>query len=157
MFNSSSRTLLVALAGAGSAAMLAGAFAFQYVGGLAPCQLCLWQRWPHAAAVVIMVLALALPGRLLPLLGLLAALATAGIGGFHVGVEQGWWEGLASCTASSLGGVSVSDLLNPDVDVAAPIRCDAIAWQMFGISMAGWNMIVSLGLAAVWAMAIRRS
>lgn len=137
--------------------MLAGAFAFQYIGGLAPCQLCLWQRWPHAAAVVIMVLALALPGRLLPLLGLLAALATAGIGGFHVGVEQGWWEGLASCTASSLGGVSVSDLLNPDVDVAAPIRCDAVAWQMFGISMAGWNMIVSLSLAAVWAMAIRRS
>ena len=150
------RTQFVALAGLGSAALLAGAFAFEYIGGLAPCQLCLWQRWPHAAAVVIMGLALLLPGRLLPLLGMLAALATAGIGVFHVGVEQAWWEGLASCTAGSISGVSVSDLLNPDVTVAAPVRCDAIAWSLLGISMAGWNVIASLGLAGLWLMAARQ-
>ena len=150
------RTQFVALAGLGSAALLAGAFAFEYIGGLAPCQLCLWQRWPHAAAVAIMGLALLLPGRLLPLLGMLAAKATAGIGVFHVGVEQAWWEGLASCTAGSISGVSVSDLLNPDVTVAAPVRCDAIAWSLLGISMAGWNVIASLGLAGLWLMAARQ-
>ncbi len=89
-------------------------------------------------------------------LGALAALTTAGIGIFHVGVEQFWWEGLASCTAGSIDGISAADLLNPAVDVAAPVRCDAIAWQMFGISMAGWNAIVSLGLAGVWVAAALR-
>lgn len=146
----------MALAAGGSGLVLAGAFAFQYLGGLAPCQLCLWQRWPHAAAVLIGLLALALPGRVLPLLGALAALATAGIGAFHVGVEQKWWDGLPSCTASSLGGVSTADLLNPDVTVGAVVRCDEIAWQMFGISMAGYNVILSVLLALVWLRAVLR-
>ena len=148
---------LVLLAGLGSAAILAGAFGFQYLGGLAPCQLCLWQRWPHAAAIVIMVLALALPWRIWPLLGLLAALTTAGIGMFHVGVEYHWWEGLASCSGNSIAGLNVNDLLTPNVAIAAPIRCDAVAWSLFGISMAGWNVILSLGLAAIWGMAARKS
>jgi disulfide bond formation protein DsbB len=148
-----SRTQLVLIAGLGSAAILGGAFAFQYLGGLAPCQLCLWQRWPHAAAIGVMILALFLPGRALPFLGMLAALTTAGIGMFHVGVEYQWWEGLASCSGNSIAGLSVNDLLNPDVAIAAPIRCDAVAWSLFGISMAGWNVILSLGLAGVWAIA----
>lgn len=150
------RNQLVAMAGLGSLALLAGAFGFQYIGGLAPCQLCLWQRWPHAAAIVIMVAALALPGRILPVLGALAALTTAGVGMFHVGVEQMWWEGLASCSGNSIAGLNVSDLLNPDVAIAAPIRCDAIAWSLFGISMAGWNVILSLGLAGLWLLAARK-
>jgi disulfide bond formation protein DsbB len=91
-------------------------------------------------------------------LGALAALTTAGIGVFHVGVEQLWWEGLATCTAGSISGISTADLLNPAADVAAPVRCDEIPWAMLGISMAGWNVIVSLGLAAVWvAAALRRA
>lgn len=150
---------LVALAGAGSAALLAGAFAFQYIGGLHPCALCLWQRWPHAVAVVIALAALALPPRwraVLALAGMLAALASAGIGVFHVGVEQGWWEGLQSCTGGSVSGISAADLLNPDVQIAAPVRCDAIAWQMFGLSMAGWNVLASAALAALWALAARK-
>lgn len=150
------RNGLILLAGAGSLAMLLGAFAFQYIGGLLPCVLCLWQRWPHAAAVVLAALGIGLGGRVWPLLGALAALTTAGIAVFHVGVEQTWWEGLASCTVNALEGVSAGDLLNTDVSVGGPVRCDAIAWQMFGISMAGWNAIVSLGLAAVWLMAARR-
>jgi disulfide bond formation protein DsbB len=152
-FNTRTLTLIAAL---GSAAMLAGAFAFQYIGGMAPCQLCLWQRWPHAAAVLIGAVVLVTGWRGLAWLGALAALTTAGIGIFHVGVEQFWWEGLASCTAGSIDGISAADLLNPAVDVAAPVRCDAIAWQMFGISMAGWNAIVSLGLAGVWVAAALR-
>ena len=146
---------LIALLGSGG--LLAGAFAFQYIGGLAPCQLCLWQRWPHAAAVLIGLLVLTTGWRGLAWAGALAALTTAGIGAFHVGVEQAWWEGLASCTAGSIAGISAADLLNPAVDVAAPVRCDAIAWQMLGISMAGWNVVVSLGLAGLWvAAALRR-
>jgi disulfide bond formation protein DsbB len=143
------RTLAVVAAG-GSAALLLGAFAFQFIGGLAPCTLCLWQRWPHAAAVLIGAACLVLPGRALPLLGMLAALATAAIGGFHSGVEAGWWEGLASCSGGSLEGVAVADLLNPEADVAAPVRCDAVAWSFAGLSMAAWNMVISLGLAVLW-------
>ena len=151
------RPMLTLIAMLGSALVLAGAFAFQYIGGLAPCQLCLWQRWPHAAAVLIGMLALALGWRVLALLGAIAALTTAAIGAFHVGVEQKWWNGLASCTAGSIKGISTADLLNPDVVVAAPVRCDQIAWQLAGISMAGWNVIVSLALMAIWVMAARRT
>ena len=81
------RTSLVLLAAGGSFLLLAGAFLFQAL-GWAPCAMCLWQRWPHAAAVLIGALALALPGRLLPLLGALAAATTAGIAVFHSGVER---------------------------------------------------------------------
>lgn len=151
------RRALILFAASGSAALLAGAFWFQYVQGLLPCQLCLWQRWPHAAAVGIGVLALALGGRVLPLLGALALLVTAGIGLFHVGVEQQWWAGLESCTVNALTGVSGDDLLNFDVAVGGPVRCDVVPWQLLGISMAGWNAIASLGLALVWlAAALRR-
>lgn len=152
------RSLLILLAATGSAALLAGAFAFQYIGGLAPCQLCLWQRWPHAAAVLIGILALLAPPyqRALAALAACAALTTAGIAAFHTGVERKWWDGLASCTASSMDGVSVADLLNPNITVAAPIRCDAVAWQMLGLSMASWNMLASLALVVVWIIAARR-
>lgn len=150
------RKTLTLIATLGSAAMLAGAFAFQHIGGMAPCQLCLWQRWPHAAAVLIGVLALALGWRVLALIGAVAALTTAAIGTFHVGVEQRWWEGLASCTAGSISGISTADLLNPNVVVAAPVRCDEIAWQLLGVSMAGWNVIISLGLAGIWTLAALR-
>jgi disulfide bond formation protein DsbB len=151
------RPQLTLIATLGSVALLGGAFAFQYIGGLAPCALCLWQRWPHAAAILIGAVALATGWRGLLWLGALAALATAGIGIFHVGVEQLWWEGLATCTAGSISGISAADLLNPASDVAAPVRCDEIPWQMLGISMAGWNAIISLGLAAVWVIAARRA
>lgn len=150
-----SRPTLILLATLGSAALLSGAFAFQYIGGLAPCQLCLYQRWPHAAAILIGVVALATGWRGLAWLGVLAALATAAIGVFHVGVEQKWWEGLASCTAGSIEGISAADLLDPTKDVAAVVRCDEIAWQMLGVSMAGWNVILSLILAGLWAKAAR--
>ena len=151
------RTQLILLAAAGSAALLAGAFAFQYIGLLAPCALCLWQRWPHAVAVLIGPLALAMPGRVLPVLGAVAALTTAAIAVFHVGVEYGWWDGLATCSGGSINGVAMDDLLNPDVAMAAPVRCDAVAWSLWGISMAGWNLLLSLGLAGVWLAAAKKS
>ncbi|MEH6773997.1 MAG: disulfide bond formation protein B [Cereibacter changlensis] len=151
-----SRQVLMVLAGAGSAALLLGAFAFQYLGGMPPCQLCIWQRWPHAVALAAGLIALEAPSRLLAWLGAAGALVSAGIGAFHVGVEQGWWAGLASCSGGSLAGVSVEDLLNPAVDVAQVVRCDAIAWQMLGVSMAGWNVIASVLLAGIWVAAALR-
>lgn len=151
-----SRPQFTVIATLGSLALLAGAFAFQHLGGLAPCALCLWQRWPHAAAILIGLIALATGWRGLLWLGALAALTTAGIAMFHAGVELKWWEGLATCTAGSISGISTADLLNPAADVAAPVRCDEIPWQMGGISMAGWNAILSVLLAAVWVAAARR-
>jgi disulfide bond formation protein DsbB len=150
-----SRPILILLATLGSAALLGGAFAFEYVGGLAPCQLCIYQRWPHAAAIVIGLVALATGWRGLAWLGGLAALTTAGVGVFHVGVEQAWWEGLATCTAGSIEGISTADLLDPSKDVAAVVRCDEIAWSLLGVSMAGWNAILSLALAGLWLKAAR--
>lgn len=150
------RNSLVLLAMLGSAALLGGAFFFQFGMGLLPCQLCLWQRWPHGAAVLAGVLALVTRWRLWPWVGALATLTTAGIGVFHVGVEQKWWEGLATCTVDALSGVGGDDLLNLDVTVGGPVACDVIPWEMWGISMAGWNVILSLGLTLVWVAAATR-
>ena len=150
------RTPLILLATAGSAALLGGAFAFQYIGGLAPCHLCLLQRWPHAAAILIGLLALRFRGWLLPLLGALAALTTAVIGGYHAGVEQGWWEGPTTCTSGAVGDLTPEQLMERIMN-APLVRCDDIAWQMAGLSMAGWNMIASLILALIWLAAMRAS
>lgn len=149
------RVQLIGLATLGSASLLAGAYVFQML-GYAPCKLCVWQRYPHAAAILIGVLALRLSHAGLALAGALAVSVTAGVGAFHVGVEQGWWQGPSSCSAGSVGGMSADDLL--DQIMAAPlVRCDEIAWQMAGISMAGWNTLLSCGLIAIWLMAARRA
>lgn len=151
------RNSLTLLAAGGSAGLLLGAYAFQYIGGMAPCTLCLWQRWPHGAAVLIGVFALTIGGRYWGYLGALAAATTAGIGMFHTGVERGWWEGLASCSAGSIKGLSVTELLDPTANVAAPVRCDAVPWEMFTLSMASWNVILSMVLVALWLASARRA
>ncbi|WP_170774176.1 disulfide bond formation protein B [Ruegeria lacuscaerulensis] len=151
------RTLLIFCAAGGSAALLLGAWGFQYLGGLAPCKMCIWQRYPHGAAAVIGALALALPRfGLLPLLGALAALATSAIGVFHAGVEQGWWEGPTSCTSGDIGGMSTNDLFD-QIMTAPLVRCDDIPWQMLGLSMAGWNAVISAGLVLIWLAAWRQN
>lgn len=138
-----------ALAGAGSAALLIGAFAFQYVGGLAPCHLCLLQRWPHGVAVALALVFLVMPRRFLALLGALAVAVGAGIAVYHVGVEQAWWAGPTSCTAPSAGAMSASDLMN-QILTTPVVLCDQVAWSLWGISMAGWNAILSILLAGIW-------
>lgn len=150
------RTSLALLAIAGSVGLLLGALAFQYIGGLAPCVLCIWQRWPHVVAVLLGGLFLWRGWAALAVLAGLAALSSAGIGVFHVGVEQGWWQGLAQCTVDTLANVSANDLLNTDVTVGAPAACDQIAWSLFGISMAGWNVISSTLIAGIWLRVARR-
>lgn len=148
------RQQYVALAAGGSLALMLGAYAFQHLGGLAPCKLCVWQRYPHVVAIALGAIALFVPAPALLLAGALAALATAGIGGYHVGVEQGWWDGPATCSAQGVGGVD-ADALFDQIMSAPLIRCDEIAWQFAGLSMAGWNMVVSLGLAGLWLAALR--
>ena len=150
------RNNLALLAAAGSAGLLLGALAFQYIGGLAPCVLCIWQRWPHLAALILAAVFLWRGGSVWAVLAALAALSSAGIGVFHVGVEQGWWQGLAQCSVDTLANVSTADLLNTDITVGAPAACDKVAWSMFGISMAGYNVISSGLIAGLWAMVARR-
>lgn len=149
------RTQAIMVAAGGSLALLAGAFLFQAF-GYAPCKLCLWQRWPHAAAILLGVVALLLPGRLWPALGALAALATAGVGLYHTGVERGWWEGPDTCTAGPVANLSPEDLL-AQIESAPLVRCDEVAWQLAGLSMASWNAVLSLALVAVWLVAVSRS
>jgi disulfide bond formation protein DsbB len=152
------RNITILIAAGGSAALLLGALAFQYLGGLAPCAMCIWQRWPHGLAILAGLAALMFPGRIFPALGACAAFATAGIGLYHAGVEQKWWAGPTSCTgdAGALSGLSGGDLLSTDAPVHL-VMCDQIVWQFLGISMAGWNTILSFALVWFWIAALRRS
>lgn len=149
-----SRPTFIILAGLGSAAMMLGALGFQYIGEMPPCKLCYWQRYPHIAAIVIALIALAIPGRLWPLLGALAALTTAGIGIYHTGVERKFWEGPASCSSASMEGLGVDALLD-QIRNTPVVRCDEVAWEMLGLSMPSWNALASLALALVWLAAAR--
>ncbi len=143
-------------AAAGSAALLLGALAFQYIGGLAPCPLCIWQRWPHVLAVVLGVALVAIPARVIALFGALLMCAGAGIGVYHAGIEQKWWAGPSTCTAPAPGAMEAGELL--DRILATPVvLCDEIAWSWLGISMAGWNAILSLLLAVLWLRAYASS
>jgi disulfide bond formation protein DsbB len=144
--------LLIILASAGSAALLLGAFGFQYIGEMAPCKLCIWQRYPHGAAVVIGAVALAFPLLILPYLGALAALATAGVGAYHTGVERGWWEGPSTCTSGPIGNLSADELMQ-QIMSAPLVRCDDVPWEMLGLSMASWNAVASSVLALLWIAA----
>jgi disulfide bond formation protein DsbB len=147
------RRLIIVAAG-GSAALLLAALAFQHLGGMAPCKLCLWQRWPHAVAVGLGGIGLFAAPALAAGLGALAALASAGIGGYHTGVERGWWQGPADCSGGPVGGMSAEALLE-QIMTAPVTRCDEVPWEMLGLSMASWNMIASFGLAGVWVLALR--
>jgi disulfide bond formation protein DsbB len=129
------------------AGLLGGALASQYVFGLPPCEMCHWQRWPHYAALAPAIGAFVAPASARKALVLLAALLVAvsgAIGAFHAGVEYGWWQGVTACTAP--GAATLEDLLN-----APLVRCDVAPWTLFGISLAGYNAIISLGGAALIA------
>lgn len=146
------QTRLVMLALGGSAVLLLGAFGFQYLGNMAPCKMCYWQRYPHAAAVCLGLGFFLIQHRSLLWLGALAALATGGIGLYHAGVERGLWQGPASCTSGPIDGLSTDDLV-AQIMAAPMVRCDDVPWELFGISMAGWNAILSLCLMAIWLRA----
>jgi disulfide bond formation protein DsbB len=147
MDNLGKARLLAVLVPAG---LLGGAYVAQYGFGLYPCEMCWWQRYPHFAALGIAALSYALrPPRVWAALAGLAVLTSGLIGGFHAGVEYGWWEGLTAC--SKPGGIDVMDVSTP------LIRCDVAPWTLWGISLAGFNFLISgLGGAAIVALAAYR-
>lgn len=141
--------------------LLAGAWGSQLIGGLVPCEMCHWQRWPHYAAVVVAALAFVVPGRSSKVTMIASAavlIAISGlIGVFHAGVEYHWWEGITACSTMVGGeGVSTDEMLRRIL--AAPvIRCDAAQWTLLGVSLAGFNAILSLGGAGLIAWLIGRA
>lgn len=146
-----------------SAAMLAAAHAFETFGGLAPCHLCYYQRDVYWVALTVGVLGfilgymrLAWAGRAANALLVLIFLAGTGVAAFHAGVEWKWWPGPASCTGGG-GGVDASQLaaFMNGAKLSVP-QCDQAAWRMFGISMAGYNAVISLGLAVLSVLAVRQ-
>jgi disulfide bond formation protein DsbB len=152
------RRTLIMLAGIGSALLLLAAFGFQYLGGLLPCAMCLWQRWPHVAAIALGMLGAAIPAAGIAVLGGLSMLGNAGIALYHTGVERDWWEGPTSCAAGggqSITDMSVADLLDPTTGPEL-VLCDQVAWEMLGLSMASWNGIACLILAMIWFAAANR-
>ena len=140
------------------AALLSAALGSQYIGGLYPCEMCHWQRWGHYAALVFGLLSLALArfpdrGRSFVWLAALAILSSGLIGFYHAGVELGIFEGFTQCTTSAGGG---GDLLK-DILAAPLVRCDQVQFEFAGISMAGWNALISTlsALVILW-LSLRR-
>ncbi|MBN2973631.1 disulfide bond formation protein B [Roseomonas aeriglobus] len=140
-------------------ALMAGALGSQYIGGLYPCEMCHWQRWPHYAAILVAAVAFAATGGTRRALVLLAALLIAvsgGIGVFHAGVEYGWWPGITGCTSTVRPTGSPEDMLAQIMN-APMIRCDVPQWTFAGISLAGFNAIISLvGASAAALLALKR-
>jgi disulfide bond formation protein DsbB len=135
------------------AALLAGAYGSQYWGGLYPCEMCWWQRYAHMAALVPAALAFTAPSesprsRNLTLLAALGIAISGVIGVYHAGVEAKIFEGFTTCTSLVKPGGSTADLLK-QITHAPLIRCDQVQYRFLGISLAGWNAILSLGGAAL--------
>ena len=136
------------------ATLLAGAFGSEYFGHLNPCEMCWWQRYAHLAALVPAMLAFTAPAgsrrsRLLVLLASLGIAVSGAIGVYHAGVELKIFEGFTTCART--GAATLQDIIN-----APLVRCDQVQWLFLGISMAGWNAILSLGGAALIALLTAR-
>ena len=135
------------------AALLGGAYISQYGFGLFPCEMCWWQRYPHFAAVALGLLAFVVKPAARPLVVLagLAIIVSGLIGGFHAGVEYGWWDGITNCTATG----PASDALDFSTHIVA---CDIPQWTLWGVSLAGFNFLFSVidGAAVVALAAYRR-
>src|SRR5215469_1630334 len=134
-------------------AVIGAALFSQYWGDLQPCELCLMERWPYYAAIVIAVLALALPtagsSRTALLLLALVFVVSAGLGFYHVGVEYHWFRGPTACTNNS-GMPQSLEQLKQMLAHTQVVMCDQVQWSLGGISLAGWNFVAS-ALIAVFA------
>ena len=135
--------------GIASALVLAAAYIFEYFANLQPCTLCLYQRLPYTAVIAVMILAVFMKKylRLMPLLFSITVILffiSSGLAIFHVGVEQHFWQGTSECgsfiTADNVESLRKQLLAQPLV------RCDEIAWSLFGVSMAGYNFLISAAL-----------
>jgi disulfide bond formation protein DsbB len=156
----STSTMAAIFAGSVSLILLGGALAFQYLGGLAPCEMCIWQRWPHGFSIAAgFVGGMLVRSDLLPAswAKYLAAAAIAGlvisgaIGVFHAGVEWKFWPGPSACTG--FGYVPGQEDFKP----LQIVRCDEAQWRLLGLSLAGYNAIFSFVAAAIAALVLRGS
>ena len=144
---------------AASVVALAAALGSQYFGGLAPCELCIWQRVPYGIVIVIGTGALLWfggPRERLALTWLAALVFSIGasIALYHAGVEQHWIAGPTSCSgASSLNQATTIDELRKQLLATPVVRCDEIPWAFFGISIAAWNALASIVLMVFCALA----
>ncbi len=148
--------MLSALRSAIPLLLLGGAYLGQYGFGLYPCEMCWWQRWPHFAAFALAALSLFLPYKRVWIALAAGGILTSGlIGAYHAGVEYDWWEGLTACsnTAAARGGNAMEAILN-----APLVRCDEVQWSLLGISLAGYNFLISTASAiAIFALLGRKS
>ena len=145
------RTIAIGL-GTASVLLLLGAIGFQYLDRLPPCELCLWQRWPHVAAAavglggpILIRFRLVERGAIWGIAALAAMLVaiSGGLGVYHAGIEWHWWPGPQSCTGSAF------QYAGGHLDLNTPVvMCDRAAWRLFGLSLAGYNAVISLALAA---------
>ncbi len=136
---------------AASLTALGSAFAAQYVWGLEPCILCLYQRIPYGLAALLGLAGLFAPPGARAWIGAGAGLVFvigAGIAAYHVGVEQHWWQSATSCGADAGAGPLSFEEFRRGLAAKVEIRCDQVAWSLFGLSMATYNVALSLGLAA---------
>jgi disulfide bond formation protein DsbB len=140
----------------GSGAVVVAALGFQVIGGLAPCELCLYERWPYYAAIVVALLGSAGVVGPRPVLGIAALLFGAGaaLAFYHVGVEEHWFAGPTACTGSVGGAASIEELKR-QLLARQPVNCDEAAWRLFGVSLAGWNLLASLTLLAFSVAGLR--
>jgi disulfide bond formation protein DsbB len=137
----------------GPGLLLGGALLSQYVGGLYPCEMCMWQRYAHVAALVLGLMAwTARSNRLLVALAAIAVLVSGAIGVFHAGVEYHWWEGVTKCTAAPVTG-STAEILGAVLSTPL-VRCDVAQWTLFGVSLAGYNAVLStlIGAGTLWLL-----
>lgn len=135
------------------AALMGGALVSQYIYGLYPCEMCWWQRYPHIVAIVLASVAFVMrnsaAGEVFVRLAAIAIGISGLIGAFHAGVEYRWWEGLTACTRTAAAG---GDPLAAIMD-APVVRCDVAQWTLFGVSLAGFNFLISaMGASAVFVL-----
>lgn len=141
--------------------LLLGALGSQYLGGLYPCEMCHWQRWPHYSAVLLAAATFVVPQRSLRASLVLVAALLIGISGviglFHAGVEYHWWNGITACTTTvSMAGTTPAERLAAIMN-APMVRCDSAQWSLAGISLAGFNAIFSLGGAITIFVLMRKT
>lgn len=157
MFPVRTSSTIALLLGAASLVLILGALGFEYLDRLPPCEMCMWQRYPHFAAIIvgiggfIVARAMRLPESTASAIAMLTAflIAVSGaLGVYHAGVEWHWWPGPEACTGAAFQG---------PLDLNAPVvRCDRAAWRLFGLSLAGYNAILSLAIAAIGVYFVAR-
>ena len=134
------------------AALLGGALVAQYGFGLPPCEMCWWQRYPHIVALALAALAWMTKRDALVALAGIAILVSGAIGAFHAGVEYKWWEGVTACTAlAAHSSDPLASIMNAPI-----VRCDVAPWTLGGISLAGFNFLISTAAGLAILLLIRR-